>query len=103
MGFWEFIVIVIVGVIVLGPDKLPHAIRRVTQFKRQLNQTMQSMSANMNEQLRAHELHEHLKQAEELNFKDLPPHIQASVDELRQAAESVNSTLEKKENKQDGE
>ena len=36
MGFWEFVVIAIVGTIVLGPDKLPGALRKIVELKRKL-------------------------------------------------------------------
>jgi len=93
MGFWEFIVIAVVGTIVLGPDKLPGAIRKIVQFKRQMSQMAQGLSAEVNEQLRTHELHQNLKKAEEQGMKNLSPELQNSVDELTKAAESVTSSI----------
>lgn len=99
MGFWEFIAIAIVGTIVLGPDKLPGAIRKLVQLKRQLTQMSQSLTAEVNEQLRTHELHENLKKAEQMGIDNLTPDLQASVDELKQAADSVNAPVTEKTNK----
>ncbi|MBU2919670.1 MAG: sec-independent protein translocase protein TatB [Psychrosphaera sp.] len=93
MGFWEFIVIAVVGTIVLGPDKLPSAIRRFSQMKRQFSQMVQGVSAEVNEQLRVHELHENLKKAEQQGMENLSPELQQSVDELTNAAKSVQQTL----------
>lgn len=93
MGFWEFIVIAVVGTIVLGPDKLPSAIRRFTKMKQQFSQMVQGVSAEVNEQLRVHELHENLKKAEQLGMENLSPDLQESVDELTNAAKSVQKTL----------
>lgn len=93
MGFWEFIVIAIVGTIVLGPDKLPSAIRRFAKAKRQFSQMVQGVSAEVNEQLRVHELHENLKKAEQQGMENLSPELQESVDELTNAAKSVQQTL----------
>ncbi|MDO6720801.1 Sec-independent protein translocase protein TatB [Psychrosphaera sp. 1_MG-2023] len=93
MGFWELILIAVVGTIVLGPDRLPAAMRKVVQFKRQLSQMTQSFSAEVNEQLRVHELHENLKKAEQQGLDSLSPELQKSVDELTKAAESVNQPL----------
>ncbi|WP_334313392.1 Sec-independent protein translocase protein TatB [Psychrosphaera algicola] len=73
MGFWELILIAVVGTIVLGPDRLPAAMRKVVQFKRQLSQMTQSFSAEVNEQLRVHELHENLKKAEQQGLDSLSP------------------------------
>lgn len=93
MGFWELIVIAVVGTIVLGPDKLPGALRKLVQFKRQISQMTQSFSAEVNEQLRVHELHENLKKAEQQGLESLSPELQKSVDELKDAAASVNQPV----------
>jgi len=90
MGFWEFIVIVIVGTIVLGPDKLPGALRKLVQMKRKLSQMTQGLSAEVNEQLRIHELHQNLKEAEKNGLTGLSPEVQNSINELKDAARSVN-------------
>lgn len=92
MGFWEFVLIAVVATIVLGPDKLPSAIRSVVRAKRQVTQMFQGFSSEVNEQLRVHELHENLKKAEQLGMENLTPDLQRSVDELKQAAASVNQT-----------
>lgn len=90
MGFWEFIVIAIVGTIVLGPDKLPGALRKLVQMKRKLSQMTQGLSAEVNEQLRIHELHQNLKEAEKNGLTGLSPEVQNSINELKDAARSVN-------------
>ena len=94
MGFWEFALIALVATIVLGPDKLPGAIRSVVKFKRQATQMFQGLSSEVNEQLRIHELHENLKKAEQQGMQNLSPELQQSVDELKQAAQSVNESVE---------
>ena len=93
MGFWEFVLIALVATIVLGPDKLPGAVRSVIKFKRQASQMFQNLSGEVNEQLRVHELHQHLKQAEQQGMKNLSPEIQQSINELTKAAESVNNPM----------
>lgn len=100
MGFWEFIVIAVVGTVVLGPDRLPAALRRLVKMKRQLSQMTHSLTAEVNEQLRVHELHENLKKAEQQGMQDLSPELQQSVDELTQAAQSVNEATTSEPTKQ---
>ena len=34
MGMWELVVVFIVGLVVLGPERLPVAIRTVSQFRK---------------------------------------------------------------------
>ena len=93
MGFWEFALIALVATIVLGPDKLPGAIRSVVKFKRQASQMFQGLSSEVNEQLRVHELHENLMKAEQQGMENLSPELKQSVDELKQAAQSVNEPI----------
>lgn len=99
MGFWEFAVIAIVATLVLGPDKLPSAIRSIVKVKRQVSQMFQGFSAEVNEQLRVHELHENLKKAEQQGMENLSPDVQQSVDELKKAAASVHGQTDENNKK----
>lgn len=94
MGFWELVVVAIVALVVLGPDKLPTAIRATTRWVRTVKQFGSNVQAEFNEQLRIHELHNHLKQAELHNMENLSPEVQRSIDELKAAARSVNPQFE---------
>lgn len=91
MGFWELVLISVVALLVLGPEKLPGAIRGLGKFMRSARQMTQSIKAEINEELRIHELHENLKKAEQQGMENLSPDIQRSVDELKQAAQDVTS------------
>lgn len=95
MGFWELVVISIVALIVLGPDKLPGAVRSVGKFIRSTKQLTNSIKAEVSEELRIHELHENLKKAEEKGLSELTPDLQASMEELKEAAESVRQPYKK--------
>lgn len=89
MGMWELAVVLIVGLIVLGPERLPVAIRTVSRWIKTIKSVANSVKAEVNEELRVHELHNNLKKAEEKNMADLSPALKDSVDELQKAAESV--------------
>ena len=53
------------------------------------------MKAEVNEELRVHELHQNLKKAEQQGMQDLNPAIKDSVDELQKAADSVTHSYKK--------
>lgn len=89
MGMWELVVIFIVGLVVLGPERLPVAIRTVSKWVKTAKSLANSVKAEVSEELRIHELHENLKKAEQQELKDLSPELQQSVDELQKAAQSV--------------
>ena len=89
IGFWELLVIGIMALLVLGPQRLPGAIRSTLGTVRKVKQAASGFKSEMEEQLRIHELHENLRKAEEQSFKNLDPELQKSVDELKAAAQSV--------------
>ena len=89
IGFLELLLIGIVALVVLGPDKLPGAVRSAAKTIRTIKATVGGIKSDVSEQLRIHELHENLRKAEQMGMKDLPANVQASVDELNQLANSV--------------
>ncbi|WP_199524482.1 Sec-independent protein translocase protein TatB [Pseudoalteromonas sp. bablab_jr011] len=95
MGMWELVVVLIVGLIVLGPERLPIAIRTISRWMKTLKSVANSVKAEVNEELRIHELHENLKKAEQQNLKELSPELQDSVNELQKAAQSVTHSYKK--------
>lgn len=95
IGFWELLLIAVLALLVLGPERLPAAVRSTAKMVRSIRSMTSGFKAEMEHQLRVHELHENLKKAEQAQFKDLAPEIQHSVDELRQAAKSVQQPYEK--------
>ncbi|RJE71273.1 twin-arginine translocase subunit TatB [Pseudoalteromonas citrea] len=101
MGMWELAVVLIVGLIVLGPERLPVAIRTVSRWIKTIKSMANSVKAEVNEELRVHELHSNLKKAEEQNMADLSSTVKQSVEELQKAAESVQHSY-KNNTKQSG-
>ncbi|WP_419571178.1 Sec-independent protein translocase protein TatB [Rheinheimera sp.] len=91
MSFWELVVIAIVALLVLGPERLPGAIRSVSEFIRGVKQFGQQMQAELNDELRVQELHEKLKQAEEKGLLNLNSEEMKAIAELRQAAADVTN------------
>ena len=93
MGFWELVVIFVVGLIVLGPERLPVAVRTVARWIKSVKQFGNSVQAEINEESRVHELHQNLKKAEEQGMNNLSPELQRSIAELSQAAQSVTHSF----------
>lgn len=91
MSFWELVVIAVVALLVLGPERLPGAIRSVSGFIRNVKQFGQQMQAELNDELRVQELHDKLKQAEEKGLLNLTTEEMQAIAELRQAAADVTN------------
>jgi sec-independent protein translocase protein TatB len=103
MGFWELVVIGVVALLVLGPERLPGAIRSVHKTVRSVKQFGQQMQAELNADLRAHELHQKLRDAEAKGLLNLTEQEQAALTELKQAAEDVNKPISRSDTKNEPE
>ncbi len=90
IGFWELVLISVVGLVVLGPERLPHAIRSVSRFVGAARSMASSVKDELSHELKIQELQENLRKAEQMGMKDLSPELKSSVEELKQAAQSVN-------------
>lgn len=95
IGFWELLLIGVMALLVLGPERLPGAVRTTAKTLRSIRQTASGFRQEVEEQFRVHELHENLKKAEQQNLDSLSPDLQRSVDELKAAAESVQRPYKK--------
>jgi sec-independent protein translocase protein TatB len=95
IGFWELLVIGVMALLVLGPARLPGAIRSTLSTVRSVKKAASGFKNEMEEQLRIHELHENLRKAEEQGMQNLDPELQKSVDELTEAARSVQTPYKK--------
>ncbi|HBO39501.1 MAG TPA: Sec-independent protein translocase TatB [Pasteurellaceae bacterium] len=94
IGFFELILVFIVGLVVLGPQRLPMAIRTVMGWV----QTIRGMAANvqneLNQELKLQELQESIKKAEHLNLKALSPELAQTVEDLKVSADKMKADLE---------
>ncbi|YCO03575.1 Sec-independent protein translocase protein TatB [Vibrio sp. VNB-15] len=90
IGFWELVLISVVGLVVLGPERLPHAIRSVSRFVGAAKSMANSVKDELSHELKVQELQENLRKAEQMGMEDLSPELKSSVEELKKAAQSVN-------------
>jgi sec-independent protein translocase protein TatB len=97
IGFWELVLISVVGLVVLGPERLPVAIRSISKFVGQAKSMANSVKDELSHELKVQELQENLRKAEKMGMEDLSPDLKASVDELKQAAAQVQRPYAKPE------
>lgn len=90
IGFWELVIIAVLALVVLGPDRLPGALRSVMSTVRSVKQTVNSVKADINHEMRISELHEQLKKAEEKGMQDLTQSEEGAISELKNAVNEVN-------------
>ena len=90
IGFWELVVIGVVALVVLGPERLPVAIRTASHWIRLIRSTANSVKTELEQELKLQELHNDLKKAEQLQMNNLSPELQESIEQLKAAAQSEN-------------
>ncbi|PKF77387.1 twin-arginine translocase subunit TatB [Vibrio sp. vnigr-6D03] len=97
IGFWELVLISVVGLVVLGPERLPVAIRSVSRFVGAAKSMANNVKDELSHELKVQELQDNLRKAEQMGMEDLSPDLKASVDELKQAAQDVQRPYANKE------
>lgn len=95
IGFWELMLIGIMGLIVLGPERLPVAIRTVKSWVTGVRKFSDTVKTELTEELRINELHANLKKAEQADMKNLSPEVAESLKSLQEAADMVNQPFKK--------
>ncbi len=105
MGFGEIVVVVVVAVIVLGPEKLPKAIVDIVKFIKGVKDSISSVKANLDNELKIAELREeaalYKKNLEEatsnarkkLSFEELDEIKKAATDPLKSVKDVLNQEL----------
>lgn len=93
IGFWELIVIGVMGLIVLGPERLPVAVRTVSGWIRTAKRMANNVKQELEQELEIEKLHSDLKKAEnissDLNSDVIPEELRESVKTLQEAAADV--------------
>ncbi|EHK90719.1 Sec-independent protein translocase protein TatB [Aggregatibacter actinomycetemcomitans] len=98
IGFSEIVLVCIVGLVVLGPQRLPVAIRTVMTWVRTIRGLAANVQNELKQELKLQELQESIKKAESLNLKALSPELGKTVEELKASADKLRAELEQKAN-----
>lgn len=89
IGFSELLLVFVIGLIVLGPKRLPVAVKTVVGWIRALRSLASTVQNELAQELKLQELQDSLKKVEKASLNNLSPELKASMDELREAAESM--------------
>ncbi|AHG76365.1 Sec-independent protein translocase protein TatB [Mannheimia varigena USDA-ARS-USMARC-1296] len=102
VGFSELVLIMIVGLVVLGPKRMPIAIRTVMGWVSTIRGLAANVQNELAQELKLQELKESIKKAEELNLSSLSPELSKTVEDLKNSAtqlqDSINSSKSEFEN-----
>ena len=93
IGFWEIALISVIGLVVLGPERLPTAIRSVMHWINTVKGVANSVKTEISQELKLHELNEknnNMIQATKNGFENLDAELQKSIDEMKKSAEELS-------------
>ncbi|MGL4859825.1 MAG: Sec-independent protein translocase protein TatB [Enterobacteriaceae bacterium] len=93
IGFSELILVMVVGLVVLGPKRLPVAVKTVAGWIRVMRTMAATVQNELAQELKLQELQDSLKKVEQAGIHNLSPELKASMDELKQAAEALQHPL----------
>lgn len=99
IGFSELVLIFIVGLVVLGPQRLPVAIRTVVGWIRTVRGIANNVQNELSQELKLHELQESIKKAEKLKLGDLSPDLAKNIQELKESAQEMEQNIHQQESK----
>ena len=96
IGFSELVLLMLVGLVVLGPKRLPVAIRTVMGWVKTIRRLAANVQNELKQELKLQELQDSIKKAEQLNLKQLSPDLSKTVEELKEQAQKMRAELEEK-------
>lgn len=89
IGFSELLLVMVIGLVVLGPERLPVAVKTVAGWIRTLRSLASTVQNELTQELKLQELQDSLKKVEKASLQNLSPELKASMDELKEAAEAM--------------
>lgn len=89
IGFSELVLVFVIGLIVLGPERLPVAVRTLAGWIRAMRSLASSVQQELAQELKLQELQDSLNKVEQASKGSLSPELKQSMQELRKTAESM--------------
>ncbi|MGK2960453.1 MAG: Sec-independent protein translocase protein TatB [Candidatus Malihini olakiniferum] len=86
VGFGELMLIMVINMVVLGPERLPIAVKTIVGWVKTLRLLTSTVQNELTQELKLQELQDSLKKVERAILKNLSPDLKASVEELKEAA-----------------
>lgn len=79
IGFFELILIGIIGLVVLGPERLPHAIRMTSAWAGKIRRASIAVKDELEREVNAHEMKKRIQeQMEEAGLEDIQKSLKSA-------------------------
>jgi len=96
IGFSELVLVFVIGLIVLGPQRLPVAVKTVVGWIRAIRSLAANVQHELAQELKLQELQDSLKKVEEAGKGTLSPELKQSMEELRKTADSMKRSVQQR-------
>lgn len=93
LSFGKLLLLFIVGLLVLGPTKLPIVMKKVATWIGVLRRLSASVQMEINKELKLQEIQETLKKASEFDPATISPEMQKMMDDLTQMVSSLKQNV----------
>lgn len=93
IGFSELLLVMVIGLVVLGPTRLPVVVKTVLGWIKTLRGLATTVQNELTQELKVMELQDKLKALESMSADALTPELKSSLETLRQATESLRQPL----------
>jgi sec-independent protein translocase protein TatB len=101
VGFAEFLLLSLVGLIVLGPERLPRVARTLGGLARKARSSWLNLKRSIEAEMRAEDLKEPLKRFEK-ELKSTVDEVKSGVDSIRNFDPATPESAEKPDDPDDG-
>ncbi len=91
IGFSELLLFGIIALVILGPEKLPTAVRTAGRWYARLRHLVSNLQQDIEKELQLAELREHMQQ-ELARIKDIEAQMQAQLDQMSDELAELNQT-----------
>jgi len=89
IGFSEFLFVIIIAIIVLGPEKLPEALKTTGKFIGKIKRMWRDATADIRRELELEEMREEMKKYKE-ELEKLQKKVDSDVSEINKGLTSLN-------------
>lgn len=91
IGFLELVLIAVLALLVLGPERLPHAARTAGKWVGKAKRMASNLTEEVDRQLKAEELRERIKEAgDDIKVEEVQNTIQEALDKAEEFKHMVN-------------